>query len=336
MGRGSVRRQSRVSQGHPRLRPAGSPELPGHRPGGFRPGSAAPVAIRGPATSAGLVTGGGRDRDTRPADRPGSPRPAHRRRIRGLHAELHRVTLATAQSILVCPNLFPGPTTAVAAAGGRIAAPALNGIFCQTPALPRVPTSTASREQSMASANTAVAHGLPDRGSAAGGAKPHRPFGREAVVTQQLRQNSRASARVMSARPVDHAPSEDSARKHPSQMTNKYLSTVTISGSVGSVTTCATWALPNELVGRAHSSDAHRRVGAGRRHDRRHLSGASLVTAHTRYLASADGVRVRTERLGALANPVEMVPQAAATYPMDGPHTAGNERLSYERYYSQH
>ena len=327
MGRGSVRRQSRVPQGHTRLRPAGSPELPGHRPGGFRPGSAAPVAIRGPATSAGLATGGGRDRDTRPPDRPGSPRPAHRRRIRGLHAELRRATLVTAQSILVCPNLFPGPRTAVAAAGGRIAAAALNGIFCQTPALPRVPTSTASREQSMASANAAVAvaHGLPDRGCAAGGAKPHRPFGSEVVVTQQLRQNSRASARVMSALPVDRAPSEHSAGKRARRLPNNYLAAVTISGNVGSVTTCATWAPPNELVGRAHSSDARTRVGAGRRQDRRHLSGASLVTAHTRYLVSADGVRVRTERLGALANPVEMVP-AGSGHISDGRPAYGGQR----------
>jgi hypothetical protein len=325
MARGSVRRESRVPQGHTRLRPAGSPELPGHRPGGVRPGSAAPVAIRGPATSAGLATGGGRDSDTRPADRPGSPRPAHRRRIRGLHAELHRATLATALSILVCPNLFPGPRTAVAAAGGRIAAAALNGIFCQTPALRRVPASTAAREQSMASANAAVAHGPPDRGSAAGGAKPHRPFGREAVVTQQLRQNSSASARVMSALPVDRAPSEDSTGKHTRRLPNTYLATVTISGSVGPVTSCATWAPPNELVGRAHSSDARTRVGAGRRHDRRHLSGASLVTAHTRYLASADGVRVRTERLGALANPVEMVP-AGSGHISDGRPAYGGQR----------
>jgi hypothetical protein len=114
-------------------------------------------------------------------------------------------------------------------------------------------------------------------------------------------------------------------RKPPSHLPNKYLATVTISGSVGSVTTCATWAPPNELVGRAHSSDAHTRVGAGRRHDRRHLSGASLVTAHTRYLASADGVRVRTERLGALANPVEMVP-AGSGHISDGRPAYGGQR----------
>jgi hypothetical protein len=175
------------------------------RPGGVRPGSAAPVAIRGPATSAGLATGGGRDSDTRPAGRRGSPRPAHRRRIRGLHAELHRATLATALSILVCPNLFPGPRTAVAAGGGRIAAAALNGIFCQTPALPRVSASTASGEQLMASANAAVAHGLPDRGSGAGGAKPQRPSAGKLLSPNNSAAERQRLCSVVPALPVDRA-----------------------------------------------------------------------------------------------------------------------------------
>src|SRR5258708_26406953 len=116
------------------------------------------------------------------------------------------------------------------------------------------------------------------------------------------RKNSSASARVMSALPVDRAHRTTAPESRSGRLPNIYLATVTLSGSVGTVTTCATWAPPDELVGRARSSDARTRVGAGRRHDRRHLSGASLVTAHTRYLASADGVRVPTEHLGALAN----------------------------------
>jgi hypothetical protein len=114
-------------------------------------------------------------------------------------------------------------------------------------------------------------------------------------------------------------------RKANYLLSNTYLAIVTISGSVGPVTTCATWAPPNELVGWAHSSDARTRVGAERRHDRRHLSGASLVTAHTRYLASADGVRVRAERLGALANPVEMV-LAGSGHISDGRPAYGGQR----------
>jgi hypothetical protein len=66
-------------------------------------------------------------------------------------------------------------------------------------------------------------------------------------------------------------------------------------------------------------------VEAGRRFDRRHLNEASLVTAHTRYLASADGVRVQTERLGALATPVEMVP-AGSGHISDGRPAYGGQR----------
>jgi hypothetical protein len=54
-------------------------------------------------------------------------------------------------------------------------------------------------------------------------------------------------------------------------------------------------------------------------------SAASLVTAHTRYVASADGVRVRTEHLGALANPVEMVP-AGSGHISDGRPAHGGQR----------
>jgi hypothetical protein len=150
-------------------------------------------------------------------------------------------------------------------------------------------------------------------------------IGREAVVTQQLRGRT-AAPLLASCRPyLSIAPIGLQRRKAHWRLPNTYLATVTISGSVGPVTTCATWAPPNELVGRAHSSDARTRVGAGRRHDRRHLSGASLVTAHTRYLASADGVRVRAERLGALANPVEMV-LAGSGHISDGRPAYGGQR----------
>jgi hypothetical protein len=83
--------------------------------------------------------------------------------------------MATATSILVCRTRFLAPELLLPQPGRRIAAGSMNGIVCQPTTLPPVPGFYGSLEQSMASANAAVTHGLPESSAAAGDANPHPP-----------------------------------------------------------------------------------------------------------------------------------------------------------------